>query len=351
MNILRRQIKKKEKVLKEYLDELVQIEQQERENGQLTEKEIARHEELVRLIQKMQLSVRYKDGTNYSTSDFDSLYLSESINKLKEVINLRKKIEFGYYGTGRYGTIADTYNGINISDLLYEGSRSFDFDIREFDQSVVGRLIREYQDLHEEMLKCLLVGEEVPQTTLDRLKWFESLDSSKLDEIIPKLTELRNKINEFDDYETGIDKQTKTLQDESYYDERISKLQEFLDVKQKYLELGGPIEEFGDHWSIDDIEGSINRAIELRNNLKEVQRLKNEFSEMHPDVDLENDEEYINILRRLQIGNDNYSNSLKSMNAVYEKRNNDAINAANVLRQEASAQEELNKSQKTFRII
>lgn len=339
-------IKKKQKVLKQYLNELVQIEQQERENGQLTEKEIVRHKELVRLIEKMQLSVRYKDGTNYSTSDFDSLHLSESINKLNEVINLRKKIELGYYGTGKYGTIADTYNGINISDLLYEGSRSFDFDIREFDQSVVGRLIREYQDLHEEMLKCLLVGEEVPQTTLDRLKWFESLDSSKLDEIIPKLTELRNKINEFDDYETGIDKQTKTLQDESYYDEKISKLQEFLDVKQKYLELGGPTEEFGDHWSIDDIEGSINRTIELRDNLKEVQRLKNEFSEIHPDVDLENDEEYINILRRLQIGNDNYSNSLKSMNAVYEKRNKDAINAVNVLRQEASAQEELNNSQK-----
>lgn len=314
-------VKEKQKALKGYLKELIQIGAQEKRNGELTEDEVNRRRELIDLINDVRLGVRYKDGSNYDSGYFSeySSSLYEDAEKLNEIVNLRKGIALGYYGTGTFGTMADTYNGNNIRDLLLEGAYKFDGDIQEFDKDMIGQLVREYQFLHQEMLECLRVGDEVPQSTLDRLRWFESLDTSKIEEVLPRLTELKGKIDALESSgDISLGHQIK--QDDAYYDEKISNFQELIALKKEYANLGGPRDD-DDYYTVDDLEHQLDRLVDAKNKSNDWRKLKTEFGNEHPDIDLENDQKYVDILDRFYNGWFKYDEALQKMNATYDEHN------------------------------
>lgn len=304
-------VKEKQKALKTYLQELIQIEAQEKKNGSLTESEIARKKELVELIQDMNLSVRYKDGSYYSTGDFGTYDkdLSKQIEQLNQVLSLRKQIALGYYDTGAYGTIADTFSGEGVSNLIKLGSIE---GIEEFDSSMVGQLAREYQFLHEQMLRCMLVGEEVPVSTLDRMKWFESMDVTQLESVLPRLTELQGKIQTIQskDFSMILDK------DEAYYDEKIKDLNTLLALQKEYMSLGGPTQSLDYdkslHYSTEELQQRINQMTSLKQGAQEVAKLKAEF----PDTNLGGTADLAKVKRNLQEGTITYDEAVAKINQL-----------------------------------
>lgn len=311
-------ITKKQKELHGYIQWLAQIEMKEKRIGQLTDEEIAKKQELVQIVQGMALSVRYKDGSHYSTSNFGDYdqNLSEQIEQLQQVISLRKKISYGAYWTGNYGTMGDTFSGDNISTLVGDSISQFE-SVQEFDASVIGQLVREYQYLHEEMTRCLTVGEQVPQSTLDRMKWFENIDATQLQNILPSLTELQGKITAVQE---GIEHNITTNADEQFYDAQIQNLQELIQLQKEYLSLGGP-EETNDydtslHYSTEQLQERLDRYTQLKNGAKEVAKLQEAF----PDIDFKRSGDFAYIADILREGIINYQDALKRVNQELEKQ-------------------------------
>lgn len=311
-------IKDKQKALKAYLQELMQIEAQEKKNGLLTAEEVARKEELVRLVQEMSFAVRYKDGSYYQTSDFGDRDqdLSQQIEQLNQILNLRKQIALGYYHTGSYGTIADTFNGDNITSLMYAGIGEFD-DIEQFNSSMIGQLIREYQLLHEQMLKCMLVGQEVPQDTLNRMKWFESLDTTQLEGLLPKLTELQGKIQAIQ----GKEGLTELFynQDDAYYDQKIQDLNTLLALQKEYLSMGGPVETMSWdtdlHYTNEELQEYINQLNVAKQGAQDVARILQQFT----GIDLKSIPGINSALSQLSRGWDSYDTTLSNVTQMLER--------------------------------
>lgn len=306
-------VKEKQNTLKTYLQELTQIEAQEKKNGALTEAEVARRKELVEIVRNMGLAVRYKDGSFYDTGDFGAYDkdLSKQIEQLTQIINLKKQISLGYYDTGSYGALADTFSGESIASLLQLGSSSFD-DMLQFDSSMIGQLVREYQYLHEEMLKCMLVGEEVPQDTLDRMKWFESVDATQLDSLLPKLTELQQKIQSIQNQEGLSSYQYE--QDNAYYDNKIQNLSTLLALQKEYLKLGGPTNGFDNslRYTSEDLQQLIDRFMVLKQGASDVTRLKEQFS----NVNLRSTPDMSNVVDKLHLGEIGYDEALSTISQL-----------------------------------
>ena len=300
-------VKEKQATLKTYLQELTQIEAQEKKNGSLTEAEVARRRELVNLVREMSLSVRYKDGSFYSTSNFGNYDqdLSQQIDQLNQVLNLRKQIALGYYDTGMYGTQADTFSGDGVANLINLGSME---GIDAFDSSIVGQMAREYQMLHEQMLRCMLVGEEVPKSTLDRMKWFESVDASQIETLLPKLTELQQKINELQSKE-GLTS-LMSGQDDSYYDEKIKDLTTLINLQKEYSTLGGPLSDtlsgFNFNKTSDELQGYVKQLTALKQGSQDSAKLKQAF----PDTNLRETPDLASVVDDLQIGSITYDEAV-----------------------------------------
>ena len=300
-------VKEKQATLKTYLQELTQIEAQEKKNGTLTEAEVARRRELVNLVQEMSLSVRYKDGSFYSTSNFGNhdQDLSTQIEQLNQVLSLRKQIALGYYNTGTYGTFADTFSGEGVTNLINFGSME---GIDAFDSSIVGQMAREYQMLHEQMLRCMLVGEEVPKSTLDRMKWFESVDASQIETLLPKLTELQQKINEIQSKE-GLTS-LMSGQDDSYYDEKIKDLTTLISLQKEYSTLGGPLSNtlfgFDFNKTSDELQGYVKQLTALKQGSQDSAKLKQAF----PDTNLRGTPDLASVVDDLQMGSITYDEAV-----------------------------------------
>ena len=321
-------IKEKQSALSSYLGELTKLQMKEHQNNELTEQEIARKKELVNTIRDLSLSVRYKDGTNYTTSDFGDFNksLEEQIAYLNQVLSLRKQIALGFHWTGNYGTFEDTFSGNKLSTLVTGSIASFD-NVELFDQSMIGQLIREYQYLHEEMLKCMLVGQEVPADTMDRLKWFESLDASKLEQILPRLEELQTKINAIKKSDSMGDMLTfKYGQDEAYYDKKAKGLQELIKLQSEYENLGGIKDT---DYSIDYLQKQSDLMLRLKDGINNVRTLKSELANLHPGVNFSGSS-YAHTFNDLQEGAMSYSEALKRIQSDYQ-RNKDIEDANNVL--------------------
>lgn len=310
-------IKEKQKALSSYLTELIKIQNQEAQNGALAEQEAERKKELIRSIRDLQLSVRYKDGSHYSTADFGEDFdksLEEQIMHLTQIVNLRKQIALGFHNTGVYGTVEDTFSGDKLSSLLRGSISSFD-SVDAFNDSVIGQLIREYQELHEQMLKCMLVGEEVPAGTMERLKWFESLDASKLEQILPRLEELQTKISAITD-SGKVNKMVSFRygKDESYYDEKIRSLQELIQLKTEYEGLGGIKDE---DYSLEYLQRQLDTMSRLKEGVNNVRNLKAELTNLFPDIDLGNSS-YLRTFENLQEGAISYTDAMKEAKRVYD---------------------------------
>ncbi len=329
-------VKEKQKILATYLQELTQIEAQEKKNGALTEAEVARRKELVGLIRNMELAVRYKDGSFYDTRNLDGMgsKLSEQIEQLNQVLNLRKQITLGYYNTGTYGTVADTFSGESVSNLINLGSIE---GITEFDSSIVGQLAREYQFLHEQMLRCMLVGEEVPQSTLDRLKWFEAVDVSQIENMIPRVAELQQQINAIQNSGEYSDiRSAKIGQDDAYYDEKIQQIQTLIALQTEYMSIGGPwqantIGSFSIDHSNESLQSTIEFFETLKKGARDVVRLKAELKNMFSDIDVSADR-YKDMFDRLAMGTDSYDYTLskitKSYNAIPREKLESDVSAS-----------------------
>ena len=329
-------VKEKQKILATYLQELTQIEAQEKKNGALTEEEVARRKELVGLIRNMELAVRYKDGSFYDTRNLDGMgsELSEQIEQLNQVLNLRKQITLGYYNTGTYGTVADTFSGESVSNLINLGSIE---GITEFDSSIVGQLAREYQFLHEQMLRCMLVGEEVPQSTLDRLKWFEAVDVSQIENMIPRVAELQQQINAIQNSGEYSDiRSAKIGQDDAYYDEKIQQIQTLIALQTEYMSIGGPwqantIGSFSIDHSNESLQSTIEFFETLKKGARDVVRLKAELKNMFPDIDVSADR-YKDMFDHLAMGTDSYDYTLskitKSYNAIPREKLESDVSAS-----------------------
>lgn len=311
-------ITKKQKELHGYIQWLAQIETKEKRIGQLTDEEISKKQQLVEIVRDMDLSVRYKDGSYYSTANFGGYDqdLSEQIKQLQQVISLRKKIAYGAYWTGNYGTMGDTFSGDNISTLVGDSISQFE-SVQEFDASVIGQLVREYQYLHAEMTRCLTVGEQVPQSTLDRMKWFENIDATQLQNILPRLTELQSKIAAVQE---GVEHNITTNADEQFYDTQIQNLQELIQLQKEYLSLGGPAEtndyDTSLHYSTEQLQERLDRYTQLKNGAKEVAKLQEAF----PDIDFKRSRDFAYIADVLREGAINYQDALKQVNQELEKQ-------------------------------
>lgn len=309
-------VKEKQKTLKTYLQELTQIEAQEKKNGTLTEAEVDRRRELVKLVQDMALAVRYKDGSYYDTRDFDDWNkdLSQQIEQLNQIVSLRKQISLGYYQSG-YGTLEDTFNGGSVYDLINLGSM---VDIEEFNSSIVGQFAREYQNLHEQMLRCMLVGEEVPKSTLDRMKWFESVDASQIEAVLPKLTELQQKINEIQSKENLTS--WKEDQDTAYYDEKIKDLTTLINLQKEYYAFGGPLTDtlngFNFHYDTDYLQSTLEHFKLLKSGAADVSRLKSQF----PDMNLRGSPDTASVVSDLHKGKIGYDEALSEVTQLIEKQ-------------------------------
>lgn len=309
---------KKQKELHGYVQWLTQIEAKEKSIGQLTDEEISKKQQLVEIVRDMDLSVRYKDGSYYSTANFGDYDqdLSEQIKQLNQVISLRKKIAYGSYWTGNYGTMGDTFSGDNISTLVGDSISQFE-SVQEFDASVIGQLVREYQFLHTEMTRCLTVGEQVPQSTLDRMKWFENIDATQLQNILPRLTELQSKIAAVQE---GVEHNITTNADEQFYDTQIQNLQELIQLQKEYLSLGGPAEtndyDTSLHYSTEQLQERLDRYTQLKNGAKEVAKLQEAF----PDIDFKRSRDFAYIADVLREGVINYQDALKQVNQELEKQ-------------------------------
>ena len=309
-------IKQQNDQLKDYLSELVKIGEQEKKNNALTDEQINRREELVGLIQQMRLSVRYKDGSHYDTNEFSGDL--KQLEEFDKIVSKRKKINLGYRGTGFYGAIEDTLSGQKEFDYLSSSIHAFD-DIDAFDNSMIGQLIREYQELHEVMLKCMLVGKEVPSDVADRMKWFESLDANQLEEILPKLTELRDKIEiieESDDNITAF----KYEADDEYYDQKLEKLRNLIGLKEEYYSLGG-IQDGGGQYELDRLKDAEKMFVTLKDGAKQVSSLKSELGKLFPEIDFTKSFKYDNIFRDLHEGHASFEQALERAKTVYEELN------------------------------
>ena len=315
-------VKEKQKELKTYLQELMQIEAQEKKNGALTEAEVARRRELVKLIQDMGLAVRYKDGSFYDTRELDGYgsELTEQIEKLNQILSLRKQIALGTYSTGAFGTWADTFSGEGVRDLLVNSAASFDFDIEQFNSSMIGQLVREYQHLHQEMLRCMLVGEEVPQSTIDKLRWFETIDATQLESIMPKLTELQGKIQAIQNKEGFAD--VFYGKDEAYYDNQIQDLNTLLALQKEYLTLGGPAEtgswDTDLHYTNEQLQEHINQLNVAKRGAQDLARIRQTLA----GIDLGAMSGIEGILDRVAMGWTNYDQALSQINQKLELSKN-----------------------------
>lgn len=307
-------IKEKQQTLKSYLQELTKIEAQEKKNGALTENELARKRELVELVNEIGIGVRYKDGSHYfsSLNEYDSdISLSEQIEQLNQIVSLRKQIALGTYQTGTYGTYADTFSGDSVENLLWNSSAAFGFDIEQFDSSMIGQLIREYQHLHDTMLRCMLVGEEVPQSTLDKMRWFESLDATQLESLLPKLTELQGKIQLIQSQEdlTSIPYN----KDDAYYDNKIQDLNTLLALQKEYLALGGPVEtnswDTDLHYTNEELQQYIDRLNVAKQGAQDVIRLKQAFA----GTDLTSMRATNDVLHWVSSGSQNYDDAVSQI--------------------------------------
>lgn len=311
-------IKEKQKLLHGYLQELIQIGEQEKKNGLLTEEEIDRKEELVRKIKDLEFGVRYKDGTSYSTFGIDSGDLQQNIGQLKEILSLNKQIAFGYYNTGTFGTRADTFNGEKIKDLIINANADIaNYDIEALDKSIIGQLIRDYQTLHQTMIDCMMAGEEVPQSVIDKMRWFESLDATQLENIIPKLEELQGKIKPLQEKD-GI---TSIFlgQDEKYYDEQINNLTQLLNLTEEYQSLNGPAEGgifgFSLYNTTDRLRETISALEEAKKGAQNLQKLKSNFS----DVDF-SDSDFADISGQVSSGFISYDEAARKIEKLIEKK-------------------------------
>ena len=311
---------------------MVKIGEQKKANGQLTDAEIERQKELLNKARSISLVVRYKDGTSYDTDALEAWdsELSEVIQNLDKVVNLKKKIDFGAYYTGTYGTFADTFNGSNIEDFVYNSINRFD-DYDQFNSSVLGQLVREYQHLHEEMIKCVLAGEQIPQTITDKMKWFESVNISTLENALPRLTELQGEILALQD---DVDYYITLGQDEEYYNNKIKSLQKLIELQKEYLSLGGPKEtidsETSLHYSTNELQDKLNRYIQLRDGAHEVAKLTEEFSGVY----LRGAPETARVVSDLQEGSLKYEEAVSKINMLLEKQ---AAKAQAVAEAEAQA--------------
>ena len=311
-------VKTKQKELKTYLQELTKIEAQEKKNGALTEAEVARKQELVKLVQEMSFAVRYKDGSYYETRGFgdDDSDLSQQIEQLNQIVSLKKQIALGYYNTGDYGTYADTFNGESIRELINGGSASFGYDIDQFNSEMIGQLAREYQELHRQMLRCMLVGEEVPQGTLDKMKWFESLDATQLETLLPKLNELQGKIVALQSKDGLTD--VTYGKDDVYYDNKIQDLNTLLELQKEYFALGGPPE--GKDWdtslryTTEGLQEIINQFNIAKQGAQDVLKIKNAFS----GIDLKGFSGIESIVRDVSWGLTNYDQALSKITQKLE---------------------------------
>lgn len=310
-------LKEKQKALRGYLDDLIKLNETEKKNGKLSNEELIRKAELVNKINKLHFGVRYKDGTYYDTLNITTLndYLDEDIVKLNEIISLRKKIDFGFYNTGEYGTYADTRSGNLMSSLLNSSIGNFDYDAELFNSSVIGKLIREYQNLHEEMLRCVLVGDKVPSSTMDRLKWFESLDSSKLNEIVPKLEKLQLQIQALSSEDDNLFSY-RLGEEEGYYDERIQKIQNLIELQKEYKNIGGPESELV--YNTNDLEGQLSHLTGIKSRIEDAKKLKQELSNLYGE-DFINKSDVKLLLSNFQEGFESYSSALSNAERIMRR--------------------------------
>lgn len=312
------EIKQKQKALKGYLEELIKINEQLDRHGRIGDKEKNRRSELLRLIQNMGLNVRYKDGSHYSTDDLSVLgeeNIEEEIKNLAQIVNLRKKISLGFYRSGTYGSVVDTFTGDDESQLLYNGMRAFEFDPDSFDESEIGKLIREYQRLHHEMLRCMLVGEEVPKDTIEKLKWFESLNSTKLEEIIPKLERLQIQIKELNDDELYS---FRYGEDESYYEEKLVKLRKLINSMKEYQSLGGAFSD-DDNNDLLHLKDMSSKFQLLKARAGEIKKLKSELTELFGEFNFDASADLSRIPQSLQEGHISYDKALEIAKKELEK--------------------------------
>lgn len=311
-------IKEAQSALHSYIAELVKLEEQEKKNGVLTEAELERKSELIDNIQDLRLAVRYKDGSYYNTDDFGGpdANLSEQIVQLKQIVNLRKKIAYAYRDTGSYGSIEDTFSGANVSYFISSAIGDFG-DVYAFDESIVGRLVREYQSLYQEMAKCLLVGEKVPQSTLDKLKWFENIDAEQLQNIIPRLSELQEKIATIQE---NVNSNVVTSQDETYYDDQIQSLRTLIELQKEYVSLCGPAETDSLYtallYSTDELQEMLDINTKLKQGAQNVAKLRAEF----PGVNLNSTADLTIVLSDLQKGYIQYEKALSQVRELLAKQ-------------------------------
>lgn len=321
-------IKEKQKTLKGYLNELTAVVKKEKENGELTEEEIARKQELTDLINRLDLAVRYQDGSYFQTGDANKIGFNEDgyhkldtdeflaqLEQLNQIVNLRKKIALGYYNTDTYDTYEDTFNGDKVKNLVTSAIWARDDgDTEQFNASMIGQLTREYQYLHEQMLKCMLVGEEVPKDAIDRMKWFENISTEDLSDALPRLTELQQKIDEIRHKYDGSIFSWRYNADDKYYDDKIQDLQTLIALQEEYVKLGGPTDNLDERDEPAKLKSHIDLMEKLKQASKDAIRLKEQFA----NIDLDKHSTTKNQLAWLSQGDISYDSAVQNINQWIE---------------------------------